>query len=128
MAPIAVTVDRRDPPVAVVTLAGEHDPYSAEQLAKELALQLEEGFAIVVDLRDAEFVDSTTLSVLLSARYQAEDIGVGFVLVLEDEGYTQVHRILDMTGLGAAFAVSGRFEDAVAGAREGRTAGRWVRV
>ena len=128
MAPISISVDRRDPPVAVVALLGEHDVYSSQRLANELAVLLDEGNRIVVDLRDADFVDSTTLSVLLSARYQAEDAGLGFVLVLDEEDYTQVHRILEMTGLRAAFAVHGDFDEALGASREGRASGRALRV
>jgi len=43
MAPIAVTLARRSPPAAVVTLVGEHDAYSAGQLESELTVLLDVG-------------------------------------------------------------------------------------
>jgi anti-sigma B factor antagonist len=113
MAPISVTLARRDPPAAVVALVGEHDAYSSQRLENELAVLLEHRERVVVDLRDAAFIDSTTLSVLLSARHRAEQVGLDFALVLPDRDYTQVHQILDLTGLGSAFAIFSRLEDAL---------------
>jgi anti-sigma B factor antagonist len=128
MAPISVTLPLRDPPAAVVALVGEHDAYSSERLENELAVLLEEGRRIVVDLRDTSFVDSTTLSVLLRARNRAEASSLGFALVLPGRDYTQVHQILDLTGLGSAFAIFDSLEDALAAVRTGRVAGEPVKA
>ena len=122
MAPISVTLARRDPPAAVVTLVGEHDAYSAERLESELTILLEEGEGIVVDLRDATFIDSTTLSVLLRARLRAEKTSLGFALLLADREYTQVHQILDLTGLAPTFAIFEKLDIALAAVRAGRVA------
>jgi anti-anti-sigma factor len=119
--PISVTLAPRDPPAAVVALAGEHDTYSADRLENELGVLLEEGRRIVVDLRDAEFIDSTTLSVLLRARNDAEEAGLGFTVVLPEEPYTQVHHLLELTGLGAAFAIFPALDQALTAARAGKT-------
>src|SRR5215475_2216044 len=104
MAPISVTIDREEPPVGTITLAGEHDAYSAGRIANEVETLFESGMAVVVDLTDATFVDSQTLSVLLSARHRADVAHLGFTLVLPEGTYTQVHRILRMAGLGSWFA------------------------
>ncbi len=122
MAPISVTLAPRDPPAAVVALVGEHDAYSSPRLENELAVLLDEGQRVVIDLRDTTFVDSTTLSVLLTARHRAERSSLGFVLVLSSEEYTQVHHILDLTGLGSTFAIFGTLDDALSAARQGRAA------
>jgi anti-anti-sigma factor len=124
MAPISVTLVRQHPPTAVVALVGEHDAYSSERLENELTVLLEEGRRIVVDLDDASFIDSTTLSVLLRARHRAEAASLGFALVLSEREYTQVHQILDLTGLGTAFANFGTLEDALGAVASGRTTGR----
>lgn len=121
MAPISVTLARRDPPAAVVTLVGEHDAYSSQRLENELSVLLAEGQRIVVDLRDATFIDSTTLSVLLGARLQAERTGLGYALLLSERDHTQVHQILNLTGLDSAFAIFGRLDDALEAVRAGRT-------
>jgi anti-anti-sigma factor len=123
MAPISVTLAPRDPPAALVALVGEHDTYSAARLENELTVLLEENRRIVVDLRDTEFIDSTTLAVLLAARRQGEQSGLGFTLVLPHRTYTQVHQLLDLTGLGATFAIFGTLDEALAAARSGRTSG-----
>ena len=120
MAPISVTLARRDPPAAVVTLIGEHDAYSAERLEIELTILLDEGRRIVVDLRDTAFIDSTTLSVLLGARLRAEKSSLGFALLLPHLEYTQVHQILDLTGLAPTFAIFEQLDAAVAAVRAGR--------
>jgi anti-sigma B factor antagonist len=122
MAPISVTLARRDPPAAVVALVGEHDAYSASRLENELAVLLDANQRVVIDLRDASFIDSTTLSVLLAARRRAEESSLGFALVLDDRRYTQVNQILELTGLGPTFAVCGELEDALDAVRAGRVA------
>ena len=121
MTPIAVTLQERDPPVGVVTMIGEHDAFSARRLENELAVLLDSGTTIVVDLGETTFIDSQTLSVLLAARHQAEQASLGFALVLPDDEYTQVHRLLDLTGLGTAFAIVPTLDDASAAARSGHT-------
>ena len=113
MAPISVTLARREPPTAVVALVGEHDTYSSQRLENELTVLLDAGQRIVVDLRDASFIDSTTLSVLLGARKRAESSSLDFALVLPDGAYTQVHQILDLTRLASAFAIFASVEDAL---------------
>ena len=119
--PISVTLAPRDPPAAVVALAGEHDPYSADRLESELGVLLDEGRRVVVDLHDAEFIDSTTLSVLLRARHAAESAGLGFTVVLAEPEYTQVHQLLDITGLRDAFAIFPTLDRALTAARAGQT-------
>jgi anti-sigma B factor antagonist len=128
MAPISVTLARRDPAAAVVALVGEHDAYSAERLESELTALLDEGLRIVVDLREAAFIDSTTLSVLLRARLRAEQSSLGFALLLPDRQYTQVHQILELTRLGRTFAIFGKLDAALAAVRAGRVDDRPVRA
>jgi anti-sigma B factor antagonist len=121
--PISVTLAPRDPPAAVVALVGEHDAYSSQRLENELGLLLDEGRRVVVDLRDTEFVDSTTLAVLLGARRQAEQAALGFTIVLPPREYTQVRQILELTRLGSAFASYGTLDEALTAARSGKTSG-----
>jgi anti-anti-sigma factor len=117
MAPIAVSLDHAEPAVGIVGLTGEHDAYSADRLAGELGLLLESDAHVAVDLSDATFIDSQTLSVLLTARNTADARSLGFVLVLPPDEYTQVHRILDMTRLVSSFVMRPTREEAVAAAR-----------
>ena len=128
MAPLSVTLVPTDPKIGRVTLVGEHDAYSAARLEDELAVLRNSGLGVVVDLTEATFVDSQTLSVLLSARHDAEAARLGFVIALPRDGYTQVHRILEMTGLQTAFAVEPDVDAAVAAARAGRSTAVQARV
>lgn len=128
MAPIAVSLDRAEPAVGVVSLIGEHDAYSADRLASELGLLVDSALQVVVDLSEATFIDSQTLSVLLTARNRAQEKSLGFVLVLPDDDYTQVHRILDMTGLLSAFVTRPRPEGALAEARAHHASPRPLKV
>jgi anti-anti-sigma factor len=121
--PISVTLAPRDPPAAVVALVGEHDAYSSQRLESELGMLFEEGLHVVADLRDTEFIDSTTLAVLLGARHQAAQDGLGFTVVLAPHEYTQIHQILELTRLGSAFASYGTLDEALAAARAGENRG-----
>jgi anti-anti-sigma factor len=121
VAPISVTLADREPPSAVVALVGEHDAYSSDRLENELVVLLEEGRRIIVDLRDATFIDSTTLSALLSGRNSADRGGLGLVLVLSEKSFTPVHQILDITGLRSEFAIFDDVDDALASFREQQT-------
>ena len=127
MAPISVTLQERDPAVGIVSLIGEHDGFSSARLENELAVRLDGGIRVVIDLRDATFIDSETLSVLLGARHHAEDADLGFALVLTNDEYTHVHRLLDLTGLRSAFATFATVEEAAAAARAGHTGGERLR-
>lgn len=126
MAPISVTLAPRDPPAAVVALVGEHDTYSAGRLEAELNVLIDDGMRVVVDLRDTEFIDSTTLATLLAARREAEQAGLGFTFVLPGR-YTEVKQLLDLTGLGSRFAIFETLDKALAAARGGTTKGDTVR-
>ena len=119
MGSIVVSLQQGDPAVGVVTLVGEHDAVSSPRLANELAVLLDDGIRIVVDLRETTFIDSQTLSTLLAARHDAEEAALGFVLVLPEAGTGQVHRLLDVTGLEAAFASFPTVEAAADAAKAG---------
>lgn len=119
--PISVNLAPRDPPAAVVALVGEHDAYSSRRLDSELGLLLEERLQVVVDLRETEFIDSTTLGVLLGAQHRARKAGLGFTVVLPSRTYTQVHQILELTRLGSAFATYDSLDDALAATRRNET-------
>jgi anti-anti-sigma factor len=127
MAPISVTIEREHP-IGIVTLVGEHDAYSADRIANEIEVLLGAGIAVVVDLAEATFVDSQTLSALLSARHQADAANLGFTLVLPEDTFTQVHRILRMTGLASWFATYPSLPKARDGALSGHTSGGRLKV
>jgi anti-anti-sigma factor len=92
----------------VVELRGEHEAYTAAKLERELDNLLDEGFGIVVDLRNASFIDSRTAGVLLTAHRRAEAKGTEFRVVLGDETGWAVRQLLDVTGLSSVLEVAER--------------------
>ncbi|NUR78462.1 MAG: STAS domain-containing protein [Thermoleophilia bacterium] len=84
---------------AVIKLAGEHEAYSADKLARSLSALLAEGVPVTVDLREASFIDSTVVGVLIGAHRRANDAALDFVLLLGSETGWPVRRILEVTGL-----------------------------
>jgi anti-anti-sigma factor len=123
-----VSLQQRDPAVGVVALVGEHDALASPRLANELAVLLDDGVAVVVDLRETTFMDSQTLSTLLAARHAAEEAALGFTLVVPGRDSGQVHRLLDLTGLEAAFASFPTVAAACEAARAGVAGGGRVRA
>jgi anti-anti-sigma factor len=93
---IAVTVARDR---ATVALTGEHEAYSADRLARRLTALIAEGVRITVDLRRAEFIDSTVVGTLLAARRRAQQQNLDFELELGDETGWPVRRLLEVIGL-----------------------------
>ncbi len=90
----------------VVELKGEHEAYTAAKLERELDNLVDEGYGIVVDLRQASFIDSKTAGLLLAAHRRAEEKGTEFRVVLgEDTGWA-VRKLLDVTGLSSVLEVA----------------------
>jgi anti-anti-sigma factor len=85
------------PRTAVVVLGGEHDLHSAPALEELLDESLSTCDHLIVELSGAEFIDSTTIGVLLRARKHALERDDRFNVVL---GPAQaVGRVLDVSGV-----------------------------
>jgi anti-anti-sigma factor len=85
---------------AVVALKGEHEAYTADELARHLSALLAERIDVTVDLRLALFIDSTVVGVLIAANKRAQEAGLEFTIVVGDETGWPVRRLLEVTGLG----------------------------
>lgn len=109
-----IDIETTEPGVALVSLRGEHDAYSAQRLARQIAILQFEGYAVVIDLAETSFIDSTIVSTLLRARREAEQLGLKFSLVLDDTTGWSVRRLLELTRLDKVFSIS-RSPRAVAG-------------
>ena len=90
---------------AVVSLRGEHEAYTADKLARQIAGLLSEGLSVTIDLREATFIDSTVVGVLIAAQRRAEEHRLGFELVLGRDTGWPVRRMLEVTGLAAELHV-----------------------
>jgi anti-sigma B factor antagonist len=112
-----VELDRSNDGVVVVLVIGEHDVYTAPSLRDQIQAVIEEKAPFIVDLTPATFVDSSILRVLLEARRQAEEHGLGFAIALGDGEGPGVRRILEVTGLMSVFPVLADREEALHTAR-----------
>jgi anti-anti-sigma factor len=94
--------------LVAVELKGEHEAYTAQKLEQQLNALLDEGFGVVVDLRQASFIDSQTAGLLLAAHRRAQERGSDFRVTLGDETGWAVRQLLDITGLGNVLEVAER--------------------
>jgi len=113
-----IASERVEPGVAVITFSGEHDLNTAPDLRHKLAAEIDDGFAIVVDLSGAAFIDSSILGAMLDARRRARDAGIGFEVTL-NSGAQPVERVLDVTGLRSSLPVHSTRAEAIEAARSG---------
>jgi anti-anti-sigma factor len=108
MSATELNIRRKRGDLVVVELKGEHEAYTATKLERELENLLDEGYGIVVDLRQASFIDSKTAGLLLAAHRRAEAKGTEFRVVLGDDTGWAVRKLLDVTGLGSVLEVAER--------------------
>jgi anti-sigma B factor antagonist len=88
----------------LVTLSGDHDLSTADELRSRLEAIFQTGTTLIVDLTPVRFLDSSTLGVLLWAgevadRSKCEHFG----LVVDNDGAAR--RLFDLTGAGRMFDV-----------------------
>lgn len=92
--PAAIGVARRDG-IAVLTLEGELDVFTASALRDRLAFELGMSRPCVVDLRQVSFIDSSILSALLAAQRRSAAQGLAFIVVLGDQA-SPVRRLIEV--------------------------------
>lgn len=103
--------------VAVLSLHGEHDLETAGAVQDAADRAVATRQPCVIDLRDAQFVDSTILAVLLGTQRRCRESGVGFATVTSDDESHPVCRVLDVTGLGDVLRAGTDLQRAIAIAR-----------
>ena len=87
---------------SVVVPTGELDLATAPALESALARAFDESSEhVVLDLRELEFIDSSGLRTLLTARRQAEDASCKFSLVA---GHRGLERTLEIAGVHKVFS------------------------
>jgi anti-anti-sigma factor len=109
----------REGDVVVVALTGEHDLASRDEVLGALDGALDGGLAVVVDLRDADFIDSVVAAVFLEARKKAKHRNLGLGVVLSDATDNSVRRTFELSTLTTVFAVYPSPEAAVTAVRAG---------
>ena len=86
----------------VLSAAGELDVNTAPELREQLAQLVDDGVRIVVDLADVSFVDSTALSVLVSALKRLRQADGDLTLASPTPS---VRRVFEITGLTRLFTI-----------------------
>lgn len=92
-----IEVRSPQPGAVVVILGGEHDLYSADRLRQTFDDLLFGNERLIVDLSNAEFIDSTIIGVLVQATNRADGRDRRFTVVLGTAPV--VERILEITGV-----------------------------
>jgi anti-anti-sigma factor len=92
-----IEVRSTQPQATLVVLGGEHDLSSADELRRTFDHYLPARNHLIVDLSEAEFIDSTIIRVLMEARAQAAELDRKFTVVLGTAAI--VERVLELTGV-----------------------------
>jgi anti-sigma B factor antagonist len=111
-------VSYHDTDIAILSLLGEHDLATRDELRAALDRLVRSGEQLIVDLTQAEFIDSSVLNSLVQAQAQARERGLQ--LVLELATAPEVKRILEVTGLLERFPSASSREEAIRLARNGQ--------
>jgi anti-sigma B factor antagonist len=99
---LVLTTDRTGA-LAIVTISGELDAYTAPSLEEEVARLLESDIAdLVFDLARTDFLDSSGLRAILSAQREVADRNGRLALRAPSNS---VRRLLDIAGLTAQFVI-----------------------
>jgi anti-sigma B factor antagonist len=94
----AIVEQRPDERTVVISIAGELDLATAPQLKWRLVDALEAGLdAIVVDLGDVTFMDSTALGVLVGVR-RGLNVGARLAIVCTHPGVLNIFQIAGLDG------------------------------
>ena len=102
--------------MAIVSLVGEHETFSADRIERTLEEAIAEGLAVIVDLTETDFLDSAAVTALLRARDDAQQRSLRFALVIDDSTGWPVRQLLDVTGLISVFPIEHSRDDAIRGA------------
>jgi anti-anti-sigma factor len=108
--------------VALVVLSGEHDLASAGDLAGTLTAALRRSTHLVIDLRNAKFIDSSTMRVMLIAKHEADAAECRFNLLLGTAKNIEtaiIETALDVSGLNDALNRVQTLDEALAANRVG---------
>ena len=106
------SIDTRSEGAAtVVSVAGELDVHSAPQLAAVLE-SAAPAPAVVVDCSRVGFMDSTGLSVFVTAHQRAREAGTRLDVVVAEPA---VRKVFAITGIDSVIPVHDRLESALAG-------------
>jgi anti-sigma B factor antagonist len=105
-------------PTVVVALNGEADMRIAAELKDRLGEVIDDGpVAVVLDLTNATFLDSTALGILLGAMKRLRAQGGRFRVVAPE---SEIRRVFELTLLDRVFELDLSRREALAAAGDGR--------
>ena len=104
--------------VVVVRLLGEHDLATRPALLAELTTAIDSGYQVVVDVTEADFIDASILSALVTTDHQLARTQARLVL-LTDTSYL-VRTVLEVSGVIDMLPTARTRPEAVALARKHR--------
>ena len=108
-----IEVRSPQPHAELVVLGGEHDLSSAEELRRTFDQSLNRCDHLIVDLSAAEFIDSTTIRVLMETRKHALERDRKLSVVLGTAAI--VERVLEVSGICTVVDVVPTVDRALAG-------------
>lgn len=98
--------------ISIVRLIGEHDLSTQDQISGAIEAAIQGGRDVVVDLRSATFIDSSTLQALVAGARKASEAGRRLMLVIGEE--RAVVQVFELTGLLDSFDCADSPESAIA--------------
>lgn len=105
-----------DSQLRTVRVSGELDQGTAPELREVLGEALGESTgAVLIDLGECRFIDSTGLSLLIEAKRRLAEDERGFGVCCPD---VDVRRLLELTGIDQAVSLFDTRDDAIAALRE----------
>ena len=113
-----IDVGWHDTDIAIVSLVGEHDLSNSDKFTTHLEREISSGQAVIVDLSQCEFIDSTILAALVKADRLAQTNRMR--LTIQMGGANAVQRIFEISGLDTHLLITGSREEAIQAARTPR--------
>lgn len=107
-----VSIDEHADAYSIVAVRGEVDLHTAPKVQYAIERGAEGVEAVVVDMADVAFMDSTALSTLMRAKETLEKDGTSLRLTTPSGA---VQRIFDVTGFGDYFEIYASREAAIPG-------------
>ena len=107
----AVSAQPQGDSIAVISIQGEVDVYTAPKLREEIHRRLDQGETrVVADLTNVAYMDSSGLGVLIGALKRSREEGGDLIVAAPNP---RISRILDVTGLSKIFNVHADVSGAV---------------
>lgn len=94
----------------VIAVSGELDIHTAPDLTEVLSPAIAAGQPVIVDLTDVTFMDSSGLSVFVTALKRAREAGTTLVLVVSEP---RVMRVFSITGIDTLIDIHATLDSAL---------------